>query len=198
MKGKFGGEKHMTLPNKLTMMRILFIPIIIVVYYIPYLKENELFSGMSLAMFIDMILFCVASITDFFDGYLARKNNQVTTFGKFADPLADKILVFTAMLLFVANGTLPVWIVIVIICREFMVSGIRLVAVGEGKVIAASKLGKYKTATTMVALIIYFFYGTANAVDISAQVLIYISLALTVISGFDYFYKNRKIILESM
>jgi len=188
----------MTLPNKLTIMRILFIPAIVVVYYIPYLKNNEIFTGMSISMFINVILFCLASVTDFFDGYLARKNNQITTFGKFADPLADKMLVFTAMLLFVASGSLPVWVVIVIICREFTVSGIRLVAVGEGTVIAASKLGKYKTATTMVALIFYFFWGVSTEVNLIAQILIYVSLALTVISGIDYFYKNRKIVLKSM
>mgnify|MGYP000957138527 CR=1 FL=1 len=188
----------MTLPNKLTIMRILFIPLIVVVYYIPVLQDNFIFATMTYSMFINVILFCLAALTDFFDGYLARKNNQITTFGKFADPLADKMLVFTAMLLFVAAGTIPVFVAIIIICREFMVSGIRLVAVGDGDVIAASKLGKYKTATTMFALIFYFFYGINTPVDVIAQILLYISLALTVISGIDYFYKNRKTLLKSM
>jgi len=188
----------MTLPNKLTMMRIFFIPLIVVVFYIPYLKNNEIFSGLSLSMFINAILFCLASATDFLDGYLARKNNQITTFGKFADPLADKMLVFTAMLLFTSIGIIPVFVSIVIICREFMVSGIRLVAVGEGKVIAASKLGKYKTAVTMVALILFFFYGISNPLNLAAEILIYVAVFLTVISGADYFYKNRKIVLKSM
>lgn len=188
----------MTTPNKLTLLRIAFIPIIVIIYYIPALQSQKIFLDVSYAMFIDAVLFVLASLTDALDGHLARKHNQITTFGKFADPLADKMLVFTAMLLFIDNKTLAPWIVIIIICREFMVSGIRLVASSAGKVIAASHLGKYKTATTMLGLVMYFFFDVNKGFGIACQVVIYVALALTVLSGIDYLYKNRKIIFESI
>lgn len=188
----------MTLPNKLTILRILFIPVMVIIYYIPPLRDNTIFFNISIANFTMCLIFALASFTDFLDGSIARKRNLVTTFGKFADPLADKILVFSALLILLAQGAVPAWMIITIIAREFIVSGIRLVAVEQGSVIAASKLGKYKTATTMVAIGVMFFYQAHEAIEITGTVLMYISVALTVISGIDYFWKNRKPILKSI
>ncbi len=199
-------RKGMTLPNKLTIMRILFIPAIVIIFYIPYLSEHFIFKNVSYANFIDAILFVLASLTDMLDGKIARKYNLVTTFGKFADPLADKCLVFTALFLLFAQPSIikvfdtvvPLWALVCIMIREFMVSGIRLVAAGNGDVIAASKLGKWKTASTMVALTILFFFGLANWVEWVGFALFMVATLLTIISGIDYFWKNRKIILKSI
>lgn len=197
----------MNLPNKLTLLRIVLIPVMIIMYYISPLTENYIFKDITIANFIMCIIFVVASLTDFLDGYLARKLNQVTTFGKFMDPLADKLLVVSALLILMDQGVVGAWVAIIIIAREFIVTGIRLLAVEGGKVIAASKLGKYKTATTMVAIIGLFFheagagvmnqFDTSNIIYFIFNIIMYIALALTVISGVDYFMKNRKIIFES-
>ncbi len=188
----------MTLPNKLTMLRILIIPVMVILYFIPYLKDNYLFAEVSILYFIEVILFAVASITDFLDGYIARSRNLVTTFGKFADPLADKMLTFTAMSIFLADGLLPLWVFVIILIREFMVSGIRMVMADKQVVIAAAKMGKYKTACTMLAIIVMFFSHAHIVVFYLGQALIYLACLLTIISGVEYFYKNRKEILESI
>ena len=197
----------MTLPNKLTLGRIILIPSMVIVAYIPYLNGTMAFGNVSIANLIMVSIFVIASLTDFLDGYLARKNNQVTTFGKFADPLADKLLVMAAMIILMMQGVIPAWIIIVILSREFIVTGIRLVAVERGKVIAASKLGKFKTATTMVALIVLFFHNTDgtmvpwnfdNPIFLVGTILLYIALALTIISGIEYLWKNRSIVFESI
>ncbi|MFI3252350.1 MAG: CDP-diacylglycerol--glycerol-3-phosphate 3-phosphatidyltransferase [bacterium] len=194
----------MNLPNKLTFLRILLIPVMVVIALIPYLNETKVILNISLANFINVIIFTIASITDALDGMLARKYNLITTFGKFADPLADKLLVMAAMVILMVQGVqaevsiFPMWAAIVILGREFIVTGIRLVAVENGKVIAASNLGKLKTIATMVALIVLFFWETHIAVQYTGLVLVYIATFFTVISGFDYFFKNRKIILESV
>ena len=201
----------MTLPNKLTMFRIILIPVMVAIAYIPFFNENKFLGVMSLANFINVIIFTVASLTDFLDGYLARKHNLVTTFGKFADPLADKLLVISAMVVLCTQiqeyhpeltWFIPGWVIIVILCREFIVSGIRLVAVERGNVIAAGMLGKIKTFTTMVALIFLFLheieiFGILLFGYIGA-VLMYVALFFTVLSGIEYFWKNRKVILESI
>ena len=200
----------MTLPNKLTMFRIVLIPLMVVIAYIPFFNENYV-GYMSLANLINVIIFTVASLTDFLDGYLARKYNLVTTFGKFADPLADKLLVISAMVVLCTQieqyapdltWFIPGWVIIVILCREFIVSGIRLVAVERGNVIAAGFLGKLKTATTMVALIFLFFYQIKfNELPIIGYIgagLMYLALVFTVLSGIEYFWKNRNVILESI
>ena len=154
----------MTLPNKLTMFRIILIPLMVVVAYVPFFSSISV-GSISVANFINVLIFSIASATDFLDGYIARKHNLVTTFGKFADPLADKLLVVSAMVILCTQlqGTIyswfiPGWVIIAILCREFIVSGIRLVAVERGNVIAAGFLGKLKTATTMVAIIFLFLY----------------------------------------
>lgn len=187
----------MNLPNKISMIRILIIPIMVVGYYLVP-ETIPIGSSYNLWWYLLPGLFIFASITDFLDGYIARKYNLVTTFGKFIDPLADKLLVMTALLMLTVDGIIPVWIVITILSREFIVTGIRLVAAPTGKVIAASKLGKYKTATTMVALVLLLMYRFDNLFETYGMILLYIGLALTVISGIEYFYKNRHIIAESI
>lgn len=144
----------MNLPNKITVARILLIPIMII---IPFFElENIIFGDVTLGNFIILIIFLVASFTDFLDGYLARKNNLVTTFGKFLDPIADKLLVLSALIMLVEQGIVPAWIPIIIATREFIVSGIRMIAAGEGNVIAASWLGKVKTVSQMIAISLAF------------------------------------------
>ena len=144
----------MNLPNKLTIFRIILVPIMVI---IPFLGITGTISGIPISWIIIDLIFILASITDKLDGYLARKNNQITTFGKFLDPLADKILVLTAMVMFVEMDKIPAWIPIVVLAREFLVSGYRLIAVEKGgKVIAASIWGKLKTVTQMISIILIF------------------------------------------
>ncbi len=201
----------MTLPNKLTLARIFLIPIMVVIYYIPWFKENVIFLNISWLYFILFIIFAIGSLTDLLDGKIARKYNLITTFGKFADPLADKLLTFTALAMLMLNpvnvfatfkdtylNIVPMWSFIIILIRELMVSGIRMVAASNGKVIAAAKLGKIKTATTMFAIIICFFSEAHNIIAIIGFILILISTLLTIISGIEYFWKNKDIILESI
>lgn len=185
----------MNLPNKLTVLRLILIP-----FYVFFLMTDFFSFTSHVAAFI----FIIASLTDLFDGKIARKRNLVTDFGKFADPLADKILVLSGMVCFVALGKLPAWVCIIILAREFAISGFRLVIAGKGVVLAASYWGKFKTTFQMIMCILMTFdfkrlaegYGwSANAVqvyDIVTMVIMYIALALTIISMIDYFYKNRK------
>ena len=193
----------MTLPNKLTMFRIILIPLMVVVAYVPFFTSIKV-GCITLANLINVCIFALASATDFLDGYIARKYNLVTTFGKFADPLADKLLVVSAMVILCTQLTgkdnewfIPGWVIIVILCREFIVSGIRLVAVERGNVIAAGFLGKLKTATTMFALIFLFLYEIPVLGYIGAGMM-YLALLFTILSGIEYFWKNRKVILESI
>lgn len=201
----------MTLPNKLTMLRILLIPVMIILCYIPWLEDNKVFLNVSWLYFLLLIIFAIASFTDFLDGKIARKYNLITTFGKFADPLADKLLVFSALTILMLNISyvpvvmgdyvttmVPMWAFLIILIREFMVSGIRMVAASNGVVIAAAKLGKWKTFVTMIAIIICFLAGIHNAVAVIGYFMIMISVVLTILSGIEYFWKNRKIILESI
>lgn len=199
----------MTLPNKLTLGRILVIPAMIVIACIPALNNKVVFLNVSLANLINVILFALASLTDFFDGHLARKYNLVTTFGKFADPLADKMLVLTSfMILMLQNNqaffgsvglsTVPLWGVAIILVRELMVSGIRLVAAQKGEVIAAGWSGKVKTFVTMIAEVLLFLTGIHNIVAIIALVLMYVSIILTIYSGAVYLFNSRKLIFESI
>ncbi len=201
----------MNLPNKLTLLRILLVPTMIIISVISYLNENYIFNKLTFANFINVIIFVVASLTDFFDGHIARKRNQITTFGKFADPLADKMLVITALIILMADyltysndsyyrAIVPAWCICVIVIRELMVSGVRLVAVEHGKVIAAGWSGKVKTAFTMITIILCFIcsaFETSGFV-IACEVLVYISVFLTVYSGLEYLIKNRKVVFESI
>ncbi len=196
----------MTLPNKLTMLRIILIPVMIILFYIPWFSENKIFLDVTYLYFIEFIIFFVASVTDFVDGYLARKNNQVTTFGKFLDPLADKMLVFSSMTILLLDNSgvlpegplVPMWVFVIMLIREFMVSGIRMLVSSRGVVIAAGWMGKWKTFITMIAIGALFMSGLHISITYIGQIFMYIACILTIVSGIEYFWKSRKIILESM
>lgn len=185
----------MTSANKVTLTRMALIPIMIIFMSINIKEINWFSTTIELSHLIAAIIFVVAAFTDFLDGYLARKNNEITTFGKFLDPIADKVLVIAAML-FLLNRV-HLWAVMIVIFREFAVTGLRLIAVDKGKVIAASPYGKIKTAATMVALIIMLFndFGLTHLIG---DIIWYLAVILTAVSGIDYIYKNRKIVFESM
>ncbi len=177
----------MNLPNKLTILRVLMIPFFVLFALV------DLIPGYS--KYISVALFVTASLTDLLDGKIARKYNMVTNFGKFMDPLADKLLVCAALICLVSTDRLPAWIVIVIISREFIISGFRLVASDNGVVIAASYWGKFKTTFQML-MIIVLLLDFGGAFDLLGQLLVWISLALTIISLVDYLIKNKHVILE--
>ncbi len=192
----------MTIPNMLTLLRIiLIIPLIVVSQMSSLYTDEQLIADVYLGNWIMLGIFVVASLTDFLDGYLARKWDQVTSFGKFADPLADKLLVFASLLYFITTGLVADWVVMIILAREFIVTGVRLVAASEGKVIAASNLGKYKTASTMFAIIFLYIDPLVfiDSIEMSiGDILMILAVALTIISGIDYFWKNKDIVLESV
>jgi len=197
----------MTLPNKITVLRILLIPIMTIVVFIPVLNQNSIdlgYTNMPFSQFIFLIIFIIASLTDFLDGYLARKNNQITTFGKFLDPIADKILVIAGFLYLMQLGRIEFWVILIIIFREFSVSGIRLIASKTGEVIAASVLGKIKTTVTMLTIIYLLFNNFGLGVEIDSlgyvvgYVLIIIVCIVTLLSGIEYFVKNRRAVLKTM
>ena len=197
----------MNLPNKLTIFRIILVPIMVI---IPFLGITGTISGIPISWIIIDLIFILASITDKLDGYLARKNTQITTFGKFLDPLADKILVLAAMTMLVEMTKLPAWIPIIVLTREFMVSGYRLVAVEKGgKVIAASKWGKLKTVTQMIAIILAFvdlnpfgecFSGTLQGGDLILNIIVtgmmIIQTIATIFSGLDYMKGAKKLMKD--
>ncbi len=197
----------MNLPNKLTIFRIILVPIMVI---IPFLGITGTISGIPISWIIIDLIFILASITDKLDGYLARKNNQITTFGKFLDPLADKILVLAAMTMLVEMTKLPAWIPIIVLTREFMVSGYRLVAVEKGgKVIAASKWGKLKTVTQMIAIILAFvdlnpfgecFSGTLQGGDLILNIIVtgmmIIQTIATIFSVLDYMKGAKKLMKD--
>ncbi len=192
----------MNLANKLTIFRMILVPIMVVFAYLPMGGEV---SGVAVTMIIMDAIFIIASITDKLDGYIARSRNQVTTFGKFLDPLADKILVLSAMVILVEKGLLPAWIPVIVLAREFIVSGFRLIAVQKGgTVIAASIWGKIKTVTQMVALIFAFidcygFFafvsggisGWALAINVITSVMMAVSVIATVFSGWNYLASGK-------
>ena len=196
----------MNLPNKLTIFRILLVPVMVI---IPYLNISGTFLNISIEYWIMGLIFVIASYTDHLDGKLARKNNQITAFGKFADPLADKILVLAAMLIFVEAKSLPAWIPIIVLFREFVVSGYRLIAVEKsGNVIAASIWGKLKTVTQMIAIILAFIdtnpfgaiftnslTGYNFAINLIVTLMMIICVIATIFSGWDYI-KNGKDLLK--
>lgn len=211
----------MNLPNKLTVFRIILVPIMVIISFFDIPGE---FLGIPTTMWLINIIFIIASITDKLDGYLARKNNQVTNFGKFLDPIADKILVVAAMIMLVEMGRLPAWIPIIVIFREFAVSGYRLIAVqNNGQVIAANKWGKLKTVTQMLGVICMFltnhpyfafvaraktqeqvlensaltYMSTGDFVmNIIASILITISVIATIFSGYEYLKGGKDLLKE--
>lgn len=197
----------MNLANKLTIFRIILVPVMAI---IPYLNLKGDFLGLPLTYFFMELIFIVASITDKLDGYIARSRNQVTTFGKFLDPLADKILVLTAMVLLVELGKIPAWIPIIVLAREFIVSGYRLVAVEKGgQVIAASIWGKLKTVTQMIAIILVMFdknsfwdcfkgglTGADYVINLISTILLVISVVATIFSGADYLRSGKDLLKD--
>ncbi|EST13016.1 CDP-diacylglycerol--glycerol-3-phosphate 3-phosphatidyltransferase [Sporolactobacillus laevolacticus] len=191
----------MNIANKLTVSRMIMIPLFLIFLLAP-IQLGTLGTGsyqLPITQLIAAIIFILASFTDWLDGQLARKYHLVTNFGKLLDPLADKLLVMSAFVSFVGLGSMASWMVILILAREFAVTGLRLVAVEEGEVIAASKIAKWKTFSQMVAVILFLFnnvpFGT-NGFPLS-QIILWIAVILTVLSGADYFYKNREILLRS-
>ena len=178
----------MNLPNKLTVVRM-----IMIIPFVVFMLNTGIAGDAS--KWIAVSIFIVASLTDLLDGKIARKYNLVTNFGKFMDPLADKLLVCSAMICLVEMGRLPAWIVIIIISREFIISGFRLVASDNGIVIAASYWGKFKTVFQM-AMIIVLIMDLGGVFDLIGNVLIWIALALTIISLMDYVLKNKQVLTE--
>ena len=197
----------MNLANKLTIFRIILVPIMVI---IPFLGIQGSWNYIPYEWIIIDIIFIIASITDKLDGSIARKRNEITTFGKFLDPIADKILVLAAMIMLVEAGRLPAWIPIIVLFREFIVSGYRLVAVEKGgKVIAASIWGKIKTVTQMIAIILmcidingYFgmlkghLTGWDLALNIVTSVLITISVIATIFSGWEYIKDGKELLKD--
>ena len=177
----------MNLPNKLTVMRVILIP-----FFVAALLYD---NGSSQTMrIVANVIFIVASLTDLFDGKIARKYNLVTNFGKFMDPLADKLLVCSALICLIQLGQLPSWVVIIIISREFIISGFRLVAADNGIVIAASYWGKFKTTFQMIAVILMIFNIPALATV--TMIMLVIAVVLTVISLVDYVAKNIEVLTK--
>ena len=197
----------MNLPNKLTILRIVLVPIMVI---IPFFRIEGNFLNIPIEYWIINIIFGIASFTDKLDGHIARKTDQITSFGKFADPLADKILVLAALLLLVEQARLPAWIPIIVLTREFVVSGYRLVAVEKGgKVIAANFWGKLKTVTQMIAIIGAFldtntFFAFANGnltglsliINIFWSVMMLISVIATVFSGWNYIKDGKDLLKD--
>ena len=199
----------MNTPNKLTITRIILSILLIILLLFPFDRIGFHFPSfyvgsvlLNLKYVIGGIIFIVASLTDFLDGHIARKYNLVTNFGKFMDPLADKMLVSSAFICLVAQNKIAAWIVIVIIAREFVISGFRLVASDSGVVIAASYWGKFKTNFQMFAIILLMlnlgenFPAYAGGIHIVEQILVYIALILTIVSLVDYLAKNIDVLKE--
>lgn len=177
----------MNLPNKITMLRVIMIP------FFAFFMLTDVVGN---SKYIAVAIFIIASLTDTLDGFIARKYNLVSNFGKFMDPLADKLLVSTALICFVSipDNPMPVWGVIVIISREFIISGFRLVAANEGIVFAASWWGKIKTTVQMVMSVLLIVNFDGEVIDIIENIFIYAAIALTVISLVDYLIKNWKVL----
>jgi len=173
----------MNLPNKLTTLRIILVPVFIIVYM-------TLGTG-----FAACAIFVIASVTDFFDGHLARKHNLVTNYGKIMDPLADKLLVTAALICMVETNIVPAWMVIVILAREFAITGLRAVAASEGIVIAAAWSGKIKTVTQMIAIIFLLLDNWPfSLVNIPfAEFMLWVAVIMTIYSGVEYIWKSRKL-----
>lgn len=197
----------MNLPNKLTVIRVLLVPLLILVYMFPYDTTginvpvyHILDTDISLVNIIILVIFIVASITDYFDGRIARSKKLITTFGKFADPIADKLLVNTIFLLLASDGKINIIIPIIMISRDTIVDAIKMSAASKQVVVAASKLGKLKTVSQMIALcflLVNNFPFSVLGIDL-ATILAWIATVISVISGIDYFIKNHEMLMETM
>lgn len=177
----------MNLPNKITLFRIFMIPVFLVFMLVP---------GILYGRYIAAAIFIIAALSDLLDGYIARKNNLITNFGKFMDPLADKLLVSSALICFVEFKQIPAWIVILIIAREFIISGFRLIASDNGVVLAAGWWGKLKTNVQMIMSVMLIINLENNFMNVLEQVFIYGALVLTIISLMDYLYHNWRLLFE--
>ena len=175
----------MNLPNKLTMLRVIMIPFFIVFLLVPITPYDK---------WIALAIFIIASLTDLLDGKIARKYNLVTNFGTFMDPLADKLLVCSALICLIELGKIPAWMVIVIIAREFIISGFRLVASDSGVVIAASYWGKFKTTFQMAAVCLLI--ADIAVLQVLTQIILWIAVVLTVVSLVDYLAKNKEVMKD--
>lgn len=191
----------MNLPNKITISRILLIPLFLVFVVVDFNWGDMVLFGaeMPVEHFVGALIFIIASTTDWIDGHYARKHNLVTDLGKFLDPLADKLLVTAAFVVLVEWGDAASWIVIIILAREFAVTGLRLVLAGGGKVVAASKLGKIKTWTQIVAISSLLLHNTIfTLINIPfGKIALWVALFFTILSGWDYFKKNMHAFSES-
>ena len=172
----------MNLANKLTLLRIVLVPVFLLILYLGFPFSN----------WVALLVFIIASVTDFLDGHIARSRNMITDFGKFMDPLADKMLVMAAMCWFVQSGEMWGWVLALVLLREFAVSGMRLVAVEQGKVIAAAWSGKIKTASTMVCICLMLAFNI-SILDMICQIII---LATTLYSGAEYLIKNKEVFAQ--
>ena len=224
----------MNLPNKLTILRILLVPVIVIVYYIgaqfkpfyagPLFEEGPLSAflpNLSKLNFVVMIIFAIAAFTDYLDGAIARKRGLVTNFGKFADPLADKLLVYTVFVLMLEQNYLNKqiggiettgnifewWMLVIVLAREFIVTGVRYMAASQKKVIAASNLGKAKTIAQYIAVVVVLMFGAVTVVGgqpvpihialvVISKISLFVMLILTIISGVDYLVKNINILFD--
>ena len=176
----------MNLPNKLTVLRVIMIP-----FFVLFMLTD--FAGAA-SKYVALAIFCIASFTDFLDGYLARRDNLVTNFGKFMDPLADKLLVCSALICLIPQGKLETWIVLVIIAREFIISGLRLVASVIGIVIAASYWGKFKTVSHMSMIILLIL--DIPFLWVVTEIVKWIAVVLTIVSLVDYVLKNKQVLTQ--
>ena len=177
----------MNLPNKLSIARVLCIPVIVALLYFIQDETCRMIAG---------FLFIIASLTDLLDGHIARKYNLVTDFGKFIDPVADKLLVLTTLVMLVRSRYMEAWVLIVILCRELAVDGLRMVAVGQGKVIAAGPLGKWKTTFQMITIVCIILLNQGCFSVWYTFALTVVSVVLTLLSGVDYFVRNRAVLAE--
>mgnify|MGYP001766420760 CR=1 FL=1 len=175
----------MNLPTKITVFRLLLIPVFIITYYIQDI--GYLISG---------AIFILASLTDLLDGYLARKRNETTNLGAFLDPVADKVLVTSALVVLTVAGIVPSWSVILIIGREILINGFRLIAIEKGIVISASYLGKIKTTTQLLSIIILIFSPISSWLLLAGIIIYWIAVITTVLSGFEYLYQGRDLLSE--
>lgn len=193
----------MNLPNKLTLFRVIMVPFFVYILLAPiyYPANSFLYLILPPAMvtysnYIAAFIFVLASFTDFLDGYLARRDGLVTNFGKFMDPLADKLLVCSALICLIQSGQLPAWVVVIIIAREFIISGFRLIASDNGVVIAASYWGKFKTVTQMVMVVALLLNIQHPLFILFSNILIWLSVILTVVSLVDYVVKNIDVLKD--
>ncbi len=189
----------MNLPNRITLFRVFMIPIVMIIGELSFLQEKYLFNFITLGNFILLIIFLICAFSDFLDGYIARKQNIVTNFGKFADPLADKIVVLALyMILLEQNNALAGWMVTLIFAREFIVTGFRVLAASQNINIAAGWLGKIKTNLQFFSVVLLLLFGEIDnqVLNIIVLLVLYATILMTIISGAEYIIKNRQVLKD--